>query len=76
MSHLMILHPFDKSECNWSNMVHPSLSFSCFLVRLVLPSSSQKWQKNLIDIKMYLGGLVQVCSGFLTLIPASCFPVR
>uniref|UniRef100_A0A671TY88 NOC2-like nucleolar associated transcriptional repressor n=1 Tax=Sparus aurata TaxID=8175 RepID=A0A671TY88_SPAAU len=30
--------------------------------KLVLPSSSQKWQKNLIDIKMYLGGLVQLLS--------------
>lgn len=30
--------------------------------RLVLPSSSPKWQKNHIDIKMYLSGVVQVCS--------------
>uniref|UniRef100_A0A7N6FFV6 Nucleolar complex protein 2 homolog n=1 Tax=Anabas testudineus TaxID=64144 RepID=A0A7N6FFV6_ANATE len=29
---------------------------------LVLPSSSQKWQKNQIDIKMYLGGVVQLLS--------------
>ncbi|XP_026223703.1 nucleolar complex protein 2 homolog [Anabas testudineus] len=30
--------------------------------KLVLPSSSQKWQKNQIDIKMYLGGVVQLLS--------------
>ena len=29
--------------------------------RLVLPSSSPKWQKNQIDVKMYLSGVVQVC---------------
>lgn len=31
-----------------------------FFVRLVLPSSSPRWQKNQIDIKMYLSGVVQV----------------
>uniref|UniRef100_A0A8C5NGB5 Nucleolar complex protein 2 homolog n=1 Tax=Gouania willdenowi TaxID=441366 RepID=A0A8C5NGB5_GOUWI len=30
--------------------------------KLVLPSSSPKWQKNQIDIKMYLGGVVQLLS--------------
>uniref|UniRef100_UPI0037E81662 nucleolar complex protein 2 homolog n=1 Tax=Semicossyphus pulcher TaxID=241346 RepID=UPI0037E81662 len=30
--------------------------------KLVLPSSSHKWQKNLIDVKMYLGGVVQLLS--------------
>ncbi|KAF3696780.1 Nucleolar complex protein 2 -like protein [Channa argus] len=30
--------------------------------RLVLPSSSPKWQKTQIDIKMYLSGLVQLLS--------------
>nr|XP_057939201.1 nucleolar complex protein 2 homolog [Doryrhamphus excisus] len=30
--------------------------------KLVLPSSSKKWQKNQIDIKMYLGGVVQLLS--------------
>ncbi|KAM6981493.1 nucleolar complex protein 2 homolog [Tautogolabrus adspersus] len=30
--------------------------------KLVLPSSSQKWQKNQIDIKMYLSGVVQLLS--------------
>lgn len=39
--------------------------FSSFSLRLVLPSSSQKWQKNQLDIKMYLGGVVQVWLAFL-----------
>ncbi|XP_062420172.1 nucleolar complex protein 2 homolog [Pungitius pungitius] len=30
--------------------------------RLVLPSSSPRWQKNQIDIKMYLSGVVQLLS--------------
>ncbi|KAM6928547.1 nucleolar complex protein 2 homolog [Lycodopsis pacificus] len=30
--------------------------------KLVLPSSSPKWQKNQVDIKMYLGGVVQLLS--------------
>ncbi|CAL8261682.1 unnamed protein product [Gadus morhua 'NCC'] len=30
--------------------------------KLVLPSSSPRWQKNHLDIKMYLGGLVQLLS--------------
>ncbi|XP_029011423.1 nucleolar complex protein 2 homolog [Betta splendens] len=30
--------------------------------KLVLPSSSQRWQKNQIDIKMYLSGVVQLLS--------------
>ncbi|XP_062248922.1 nucleolar complex protein 2 homolog [Platichthys flesus] len=30
--------------------------------RLVLPSSSPKWQKNHIDIKMYISGVVQLLS--------------
>ncbi|XP_034733885.1 nucleolar complex protein 2 homolog [Etheostoma cragini] len=30
--------------------------------KLVLPSSSQKWQKNQIDVKMYLSGVVQLLS--------------
>ncbi|XP_070695406.1 nucleolar complex protein 2 homolog [Pempheris klunzingeri] len=30
--------------------------------KLVLPSSSPKWQKNQIDIKMYLSGVVQLLS--------------
>ncbi|XP_053173168.1 nucleolar complex protein 2 homolog [Scomber japonicus] len=30
--------------------------------RLVLPSSSPKWQKNQIDVKMYLSGVVQLLS--------------
>ncbi|XP_047462764.1 nucleolar complex protein 2 homolog [Mugil cephalus] len=30
--------------------------------KLVLPSSSQKWQRNQIDIKMYLSGVVQLLS--------------
>ncbi|KAK9515454.1 hypothetical protein VZT92_026100 [Zoarces viviparus] len=30
--------------------------------KLVLPSSSPKWQKNQIDVKMYLGGVVQLLS--------------
>lgn len=30
--------------------------------KLVLPSSSPKWQKNQIDIKMYLSGIVQLLS--------------
>ncbi|XP_068589995.1 nucleolar complex protein 2 homolog [Cebidichthys violaceus] len=30
--------------------------------KLVLPSSSSKWQKNQIDIKMYLSGVVQLLS--------------
>lgn len=37
------------------------LTSPCFILRLVLPSSSPKWQKNQIDIKMYLSGIVQVC---------------
>lgn len=31
-----------------------------YVVRLVLPSSSPRWQKNQVDIKMYLSGVVQV----------------
>uniref|UniRef100_A0A673A967 Uncharacterized protein n=1 Tax=Sphaeramia orbicularis TaxID=375764 RepID=A0A673A967_9TELE len=34
----------------------------CFVSRLVLPSSSPKWQRNQIDIKMYLSGIVQLLS--------------
>ncbi|XP_068997211.1 nucleolar complex protein 2 homolog [Embiotoca jacksoni] len=30
--------------------------------KLVLPSSSKKWQKNQVDIKMYLSGVVQLLS--------------
>uniref|UniRef100_A0A667WN62 NOC2-like nucleolar associated transcriptional repressor n=1 Tax=Myripristis murdjan TaxID=586833 RepID=A0A667WN62_9TELE len=30
--------------------------------KLVLPSSSPRWQKNQIDVKMYLSGLVQLLS--------------
>uniref|UniRef100_A0AAR2LQ15 Nucleolar complex protein 2 homolog n=1 Tax=Pygocentrus nattereri TaxID=42514 RepID=A0AAR2LQ15_PYGNA len=30
--------------------------------KLILPSSSPRWQKNQIDIKMYLSGLVQLLS--------------
>ncbi|XP_032377984.1 nucleolar complex protein 2 homolog [Etheostoma spectabile] len=30
--------------------------------KLVLPSSSPKWQKNQIDVKMYLSGVVQLLS--------------
>ncbi|KAF4078105.1 hypothetical protein AMELA_G00195580 [Ameiurus melas] len=30
--------------------------------KLILPSSSPKWQKNQLDIKMYLSGLVQLLS--------------
>ncbi|XP_061759938.1 nucleolar complex protein 2 homolog isoform X2 [Nerophis ophidion] len=30
--------------------------------KLVLPSSSKKWQKNQMDIKMYLSGVVQLLS--------------
>ncbi|XP_062872277.1 nucleolar complex protein 2 homolog [Trichomycterus rosablanca] len=30
--------------------------------KLILPSSSPRWQKNQIDVKMYLGGLVQLLS--------------
>ncbi|PWA30941.1 nucleolar complex protein 2 homolog isoform X1 [Gambusia affinis] len=30
--------------------------------KLVLPSSSPRWQRNLSDIKMYLGGVVQLLS--------------
>ncbi|XP_014891194.1 nucleolar complex protein 2 homolog [Poecilia latipinna] len=30
--------------------------------KLVLPSSSPRWQRNLNDIKMYLGGVVQLLS--------------
>ncbi|XP_059188327.1 nucleolar complex protein 2 homolog isoform X2 [Centropristis striata] len=30
--------------------------------KLVLPSSSQKWQKNQIDVKMYISGVVQLLS--------------
>ncbi|XP_054636159.1 nucleolar complex protein 2 homolog [Dunckerocampus dactyliophorus] len=30
--------------------------------KLVLPSSSKKWQKNQIDVKMYLSGVVQLLS--------------
>ncbi|KAF3860320.1 hypothetical protein F7725_000575 [Dissostichus mawsoni] len=30
--------------------------------KLVLPSSSPKWQKNQVDIKMYLSGVVQLLS--------------
>lgn len=33
-----------------------------FVRRSVLPSSSPRWQKNQMDIKMYLSGVVQVCS--------------
>lgn len=37
-------------------------SLTCtFFPRLVLPSSSPRWQKNQIDIKMYLSGVVQAC---------------
>lgn len=42
---------------------HNSL-FAFLFPRLVLPSSSPKWQKNQIDIKMYLSGVVQVCLHF------------
>ncbi len=31
-----------------------------FIFRLILPSSSPRWQKNQIDIKMYIAGVVQV----------------
>lgn len=44
--------------------LHPVHLFILFSVsfgfRLVLPSSSPRWQKNQIDIKMYLNGVVQV----------------
>ncbi|XP_066526508.1 nucleolar complex protein 2 homolog [Hoplias malabaricus] len=30
--------------------------------KLIMPSSSSKWQKNQLDIKMYLSGLVQLLS--------------
>lgn len=52
------------------------LTLFSVLLRMVLPSSSPKWQKNQIDIKMYLSGVVQVCSGFLTLIFPLCIIVR
>lgn len=32
-----------------------------YFARLILPTSSPRWQKNQLDIKMYLSGLVQVC---------------
>jgi len=35
--------------------------FFCSVLRLVVPSASPKWQKNQIDVKMYLSGVVQVC---------------
>ncbi|XP_051915719.1 nucleolar complex protein 2 homolog isoform X2 [Hippocampus zosterae] len=31
--------------------------------RLVLPQTSPKWQKNQVDIKMYLSGVIQLLSG-------------
>lgn len=31
-----------------------------FIFRLILPTSSPRWQKNQIDIKMYIAGVVQV----------------
>ncbi|XP_041953828.1 nucleolar complex protein 2 homolog [Alosa sapidissima] len=30
--------------------------------KLILPSSSKRWQKNMLDIKMYLSGLIQLLS--------------
>lgn len=60
MSHLLVSHFAGGLNVK---VVHVSLFFLCFvsLLRIVLPSSSPKWQKNQIDIKMYLSGLVQVC---------------
>jgi len=30
--------------------------------KLILPSTSKRWQKNMLDIKMYLSGLIQLLS--------------
>ncbi|XP_012681635.1 nucleolar complex protein 2 homolog [Clupea harengus] len=30
--------------------------------KLILPSSSKRWQKNMLDIRMYLSGLIQLLS--------------
>lgn len=48
-------------RCFWGKTVNSFLVFVlCLAHRSVLPSSSPRWQKNQIDIKMYLSGVVQV----------------
>lgn len=49
---MRLLHLF-----TYNALILFSLSFG---FRLVLPSSSPRWQKHQIDIKMYLSGVVQV----------------
>lgn len=69
-------------------MVHSQQCLFCLLMkspdlyvyifgRLILPSSSPKWQKNQLDIKMYLSGLVQVylICGFVCLFIYLCLSV-
>uniref|UniRef100_A0A8C5I597 Nucleolar complex protein 2 homolog n=1 Tax=Gouania willdenowi TaxID=441366 RepID=A0A8C5I597_GOUWI len=51
-----------QSHCTKTMEEKKLLFVLCFAPRLVLPSSSPKWQKNQIDIKMYLGGVVQLLS--------------
>lgn len=44
-----------------TSKIHSLTHFFSSPPRLVLPSSSPRWQKNQIDIKMYLSGVVQAC---------------
>lgn len=71
MLHLQILHPVEDASRRCGKASSLLTLLPLFAPRLVLPSSSPKWQKNQIDIKMYLGGVVQVSAGFLILISAS-----
>ena len=61
----MDVSPFGLTSC-WQleRLLTSRSGFLCFVLRLVLPSSSPKWQKNHIDIKMYVSGVVQVCFAF------------
>lgn len=61
MLHFLKLPPVDSLNIDVERRFSPHSHVLCFVLRLVLPSSSQKWQKNQIDIKMYLSGVVQVC---------------
>lgn len=65
--YLLILSLLDSNVVVERWFAPHCISFFFFVLRLVLPSSSQKWQKNQIDIKMYLSGVVQVCFAVLCL---------